>query len=133
MALLRSRGHDVLWIHQSHPGLGDDSVLEKALTESRLLITFDKDFGELVFHKGAKASCGIVLFRVSMPSPGKAAQKVVTSLESRSDWQNQFSVVEDAMVRMRLEGPRDHWPLDTQTLDTLGSSPLDPLYLTPDT
>ena len=37
----------------------------------------------------------------SMPSPGKAAQKVVTSLESRSEWQNQFSVVEDAMVRMR--------------------------------
>ena len=54
-----------------------------------------------MFHKGAKASCGIVLFRISMPSPGKAAQKVVTSLESRSDWQNQFSVVEDAMVRMR--------------------------------
>ena len=75
--------------------------MEKALTESRLLITFDKDFGELVFHKGAKASCGIVLSRISMPSPGKAAQKVVTFLESRSDWQNQFNVVEDAMVRMR--------------------------------
>jgi predicted nuclease of predicted toxin-antitoxin system len=40
----------------SHPGLGDDAVLEKALTESRLLITFDKDFGELVFRKGAEAS-----------------------------------------------------------------------------
>jgi hypothetical protein len=91
----------VLWIHQSYPGLGDDSVLEKALTESRLLITFDKDFGELVFHKGTDASCGIVLFRISMPSPGMAAQKVVRSLESRSDWANQFSVVDDAMVRMR--------------------------------
>jgi len=101
VALLRSRGHDVLWIHQSHPGLADDSVLEKALTESRLLLTFDKDFGELVFHKGAKASCGIILFRISIPSPAKAAQKVVTSLESRSDWENHFSVVEDAMVRIR--------------------------------
>jgi predicted nuclease of predicted toxin-antitoxin system len=75
--------------------------LEKALTESRLLLTFDKDFGELVFHKGAKASCGIILFRISIPSPAKAAEKVVTSLESRSDWENHFSVVEDAMVRMR--------------------------------
>jgi len=91
----------VLWIHQSHPGLGDDAVLEKALTESRLLITFDKDFGELVFHKGAEASCGIVLFRISMPSPEAAVQKVVTTLESRSDWEHQFSVVDDAMVRMR--------------------------------
>ena len=36
------------------------------------------------------------------PSPAKAAQKVVTSLESRSDWENQFSVVGEAMVRMRL-------------------------------
>jgi hypothetical protein len=75
--------------------------LEKALAESWLLLTFDKDFGELVFHKGAKASCGIVLFRIAIPSPAKAAQKVVTSLESRSDWENQFSVVEEAMVRMR--------------------------------
>ena len=101
VALLRSRGHDVLWIHQSHPGLGDDSVLEKALTESRLLITFDKDFGELVFHKGAEASCGIVLFRISMPSPEATIHKVVAALESRSDREHQFSVVDDAMVRMR--------------------------------
>ena len=101
VASLRSRGHDVLWIHQSHPGLGDDSVLEKALAESRLLITFDKDFGELVFRKGAEASCGIVLFRISMPSPDAAVQKVVKSLESRSDWEHHFSVVNDMMVRMR--------------------------------
>jgi len=101
VALLRSRGHEVLWIHQSDPGLADDLVLEKALSESRLLVTFDRDFGELVFRKGAKASCGIVLFRISMPSPGKVVQKVLTSLESRSDCENQFSVVSDAMVRMR--------------------------------
>lgn len=78
----------MLWNRQSHPGLGDDSVLEKALAESRLLITFDKDFGELVFHKGAEASCGIVSLRISMPSPDAAVQKVVATPKSRSDWEH---------------------------------------------
>ena len=101
VALLRSRGHDVLWVHESHPGLGDEAVLKKALSESRLLITFDKDFGELVFHRGAGASWGIVLFRIDMPSPGAVSERVLAVLESRSDWEHQFSVADDAMVRMR--------------------------------
>jgi len=101
VALLRSRGHDVLWIHQSHPGLADDTVLQLALSESRLLITFDKDFGELVFRRGAQASQGVVLFRIEMPSPGAVALRVARALESRSDWDHHFSVVDDSMVRMR--------------------------------
>lgn len=51
---LRARGHDVLWIRETAPGIADELVLETARSGGRLLITLDKDFGELVFHRGPK-------------------------------------------------------------------------------
>lgn len=101
VALLREREHDVLWIREAAPGLPDEQVLARAFAEARLLITFDKDFGELVFHRGASASYGIVLFRIAMPSAAHVAQRVTVVLESREDWSGRYSVVDDANVRSR--------------------------------
>jgi predicted nuclease of predicted toxin-antitoxin system len=98
---LRQSGHDVLWIREARPGSPDAEVLALAHAESRLLITFDKDFGELVFRSGAKASHGIVLFRIAQPSATAVATKIAAVLASRDDWIGQFSVVEDFSVRMR--------------------------------
>jgi predicted nuclease of predicted toxin-antitoxin system len=98
---LRADGHDVLWIRETIPGSPDTEVLTRAHAESRLLITFDKDFGELVFKRGAKASHGIVLFRIPQPSAAVVAEKVVNTLRSRDDWAGHFSVVEEFAVRMR--------------------------------
>jgi predicted nuclease of predicted toxin-antitoxin system len=61
---LRQNGHDVLWIRETSPGSSDVSVIGRALQDDRLLITFDKDFGELVFQRGAKASRGVILLRI---------------------------------------------------------------------
>lgn len=99
--LLRQSGHDVLWIREARPGSPDPDVLALAHTESRLLITFDKDFGELVFRHGAKASHGVVLFRIAQPSAAAVAARVTAVLASRDDWAGQFSVVEEFAIRMR--------------------------------
>jgi len=98
---LRQDGHDVLWIRETAPGIPDLFVLARALDEDRLLITFDKDFGELIFRRGAKASRGIILFHIAQPSSSAVAERVATVLASREDWSGQFSVVEDFAVRMR--------------------------------
>jgi predicted nuclease of predicted toxin-antitoxin system len=97
---LRRSGHDTAWVREIAPGIADEAVLERAAREGRLLLTFDKDFGALVFRRGATASRGIVLFRVVLP-PESLARLVVDTLESRSDWEGAFSVVEAARVRMR--------------------------------
>jgi len=91
----------VLWIREAAPGSPDNDVLARAHTERRLLITFDKDFGELVFRRGAKASQGVVLFRISQPSAAVVAERVAALLASRDDWAGQFSVVDDFAIRMR--------------------------------
>src|SRR5262245_53677001 len=100
VAELRRRGHDVAWIRTEDPGINDQAVLARALSEQRLLVTFDKDFGELVFKRGKPASCGAVLFRISTPSPAAALHRIVSTLESREDWSGTFSTVEDVRIRM---------------------------------
>jgi len=72
-----------------------------AVRESRILLTFDKDFGDLAWHEGLPAYCGIVLFRLPMPSPSAIGKFVTDILHGRSDWVGQFSVVELGRLRMR--------------------------------
>jgi predicted nuclease of predicted toxin-antitoxin system len=98
---LRQEGHDVLWIREAAPGSSDTEVLTRARKEDRLLITFDKDFGELVFRRGATASHGIVLFRIAQPSAAAVGARIAAILASRGDWSGNFSVVEESAVRMR--------------------------------
>jgi len=65
---LRKQGHDVAWVRTDAPGNNDTQVLERAQREGRIVITFDKDFGELAFRAGLPAQSGIILFRISAPS-----------------------------------------------------------------
>ena len=59
---LRSAGHDVNAIVETSRGATDRVVLDLALAEERVLVTRDKDFGELVFAAGARSS-GVILLR----------------------------------------------------------------------
>jgi len=99
---LRARGHDLAWVRTDAPGSSDLQVLARAGSEDRLLITFDKDFGELAFRVGVAAPSGIVLFRIRLSSSNQVAQRAVAVLESRADWAGHFAVVLDDRVRMTL-------------------------------
>ncbi|MCC5600782.1 DUF5615 family PIN-like protein [Nostoc favosum] len=99
---LRCGGHDVTWIRTDAPGIADAEVLNRAQRDERILLTFDKDFGELAFRSHLPATCGIILFRIKAPSGIVVAQKVATAIASRPDWAGHFSVVEDERIRMRV-------------------------------
>ncbi len=97
---LRREGHDVVWIRTEAPGSSDKEVLQRAQSEMRILVTFDKDFGELAFHLGLPASNGIILFRIQASTPGYVAPIAVTALATRQDWIGHFSVIEEERIRM---------------------------------
>lgn len=97
---LRESGHDVAWIREDARGSNDEQVLARAQNEGRILITFDKDFGELAFRSKLPSAIGVILFRVSTPSSKDVARVAVQALASRSDWGGHFSVVEDHRIRM---------------------------------
>jgi len=98
---LRKPKHDVAWIRTEAPGSSDQDVLNRACLEARLIVTFDKDFGELAFRSKLPATCGIVLFRISAPSAAHVACTAVAVLEGRTDWAGNFAVVEDHRIRIR--------------------------------
>ena len=54
---LREAGHDVVWARTAMPGDADASLLAAAQRDFRVILTCDKDFGELAFHWGLPASC----------------------------------------------------------------------------
>ncbi len=97
---LHAADHDLAWVKTDAPGSSDVEVLERAQAEDRLLLTFDKDFGELVFRSGLSASSGVILFRALAPSPALLARFAVRALASRSDGSGHFSVIENDRIRM---------------------------------
>jgi predicted nuclease of predicted toxin-antitoxin system len=98
---LCAAGHDVIWIRTAAPGAKDEAVLSWAVREARVLLTFDKDFGELAWRWGLPASCGVILFRVNIGDPKTIGAVLAGRLAERGDWAGHFSVIEDGRVRMR--------------------------------
>jgi len=62
--LLEKAGFDVVFVGDWKPSATDDEVLEKAEKDDRILITDDKDFGELIFRLGRPLK-GVILLRLS--------------------------------------------------------------------
>ena len=72
---LRDEGHFVQYVAEMDPGISDDSVLELANIQNALLLTADKDFGELVFRQ-RRASAGVILIGLSGLSAAHKAEAV---------------------------------------------------------
>lgn len=103
---LEKAGHDVVWVRISAPGASDSDVLSWAAREERVLITFDKDFGEVARSASLPVTCGVVLFRIPMPLSGDVGVRLAEALTSRDDWVGHFSVIEPGRVRMRTLAKR---------------------------
>lgn len=101
VTMLEGAGHDVVWVRIAAPGISDPEVLAWAVREARILLTFDKDFGELARATALSLTCRLILFRMPMPKPGDVAQHLAGLIAARDDWVGHSSVVEPGRVRMR--------------------------------
>jgi predicted nuclease of predicted toxin-antitoxin system len=98
---LRSDGYMVLYIAEMEPGITDHAVLERANEEEALLITADKDFGELVFREGQLSSGGVVLIRLSGLSAHLKAEIVSDAFRERgNEFPNSFSIIAPGKTRV---------------------------------
>jgi predicted nuclease of predicted toxin-antitoxin system len=97
---LRQAGHNVVWVRTDAPRATDTAILQRAQTDNRVIVTFDKDFGELAFRFGLPASSGIVLLRLRPSSPSRIGRVVAAALASRDDWAGHFAVIEEDRIRM---------------------------------
>ena len=101
VAWLRARGHDVLYAAESLAGTPDDALLAIARGDGRVLLTGDKDFGELVFHRRL-VSRGVVLIRLETPRIADRLlrlERVWADVEAQAA--DKFIVVSQRKVRVR--------------------------------
>jgi predicted nuclease of predicted toxin-antitoxin system len=93
-------GHDLAWIAELSPGDGDDRVLARSVADNRVLVTFDKDFGEMAFRQGASASSGVILLRPRLRSPDYLARFMVAVLGQSIAWEGHFCVAQEGKLRV---------------------------------
>jgi predicted nuclease of predicted toxin-antitoxin system len=96
----RKAGFDITWIKEICPGFSDEAVLALSITENRVLMTFDKDFGELAFRLGKSASAGVILLRPRLRSPEFITRHFLNVLSQSIEWHGNFSVSNESQIRV---------------------------------
>lgn len=98
---LRHDGHQVRYVAEMEPGISDEIVLDLANRERSLLITADKDFGELVFLQRHLMS-GVILNRLTALSPTSKAKVIASALYKHGAALDQaFTVIMAGAIRIR--------------------------------
>lgn len=98
---LRQDGHNVLYVAEFAPSIDDETVLEQANQNGALLITEDKDFGELIFRQG-RIHTGVVLIRLDGLSKQAKAKSISNVFASQgTQLLGAFSVISAGRVRIR--------------------------------
>ena len=98
---LRQDGHEVLYIAEFAPSIDDEAVLHQANLNHALLLTEDKDFGELVFRQGL-VHMGVVLIRLAGLSPQAKSTSVSEVFRNHEgELLGAFSVISPGRVRIR--------------------------------
>ena len=95
--LLKLAGHDAVYVNDLLPKASDEEILSFAKRENRIVITNDKDFGELIFKLGV-LSTGIILLRTLTTDPEKRFDMIKDVL-SKSE--GRFVVVKEGQIRTR--------------------------------
>ncbi|MBX7055283.1 MAG: DUF5615 family PIN-like protein [Pyrinomonadaceae bacterium] len=100
---LRDEGHEVFSIYDDASGMTDDEVLAKTLSENRILITNDKDFGEMVYRNQLEHQ-GIIFLRLDDERYANKIEVLRKLLESYADKLNgRFVTVTETKVRIGEE------------------------------
>lgn len=101
VAGLRGDGHDVWYAMESARGADDETILNHAVADQRILLTEDKDFGELVVRLGLPA-CGVVLVRMSSADSAAKLNRWREVLQHHAArLAGSFVVVDESKTRFR--------------------------------
>ena len=99
--MLQQRGHDVQIVGVDYPrSLPDYQVLAIARQVGRILVTDDRDFGELVFRH-RRAHAGIIFLRLPSDEFAPKLARLLHVINNYADQLCQFVVVTERQVRVR--------------------------------
>lgn len=100
--LLREAGFDVKSIAESNASIKDNEVLSIAVAEERIILTFDRDYGELIFKYKFVPPPAVVYFRTKGYSPEDAALLLLSRIKTDNlTLVNYFTVIDEEGIRQR--------------------------------
>lgn len=105
--LLRNHGYTVTSIQEHFPGISDRNVIRKAVDLNLTILTFDRDYGELIFRYASTDPPAVIFFRDKRNEPDAAGKMLLNLLrEEGIKFEQAFSVVEEKNVRQRFYSKR---------------------------
>ncbi|MBK8660066.1 MAG: DUF5615 family PIN-like protein [Bacteroidetes bacterium] len=96
--ILRSKGYEVLSVSEMNPSITDEAVVNWANNEGRIILTFDKDYGEIVFRY--RIPCSVVFFRAKGETPTDVGNTLLEILKDIK-LEGYFTVVDKTGIRQR--------------------------------
>jgi len=99
---LKNRGYDIKAIGIESFGISDKEVMAFAIAEERIIITFDRDYGELIFKHNFKPNEGVIYLRISeyeSELPGIIIENLL--LNTNFDTYRKLTVIDNDGIRQR--------------------------------
>lgn len=104
--VLRAAGFDVKVVGVEFAGITDREVMEIAVREGRTIVTFDRHYGELIFHQGYRPPGGVVFLRWRRFGPEEPGMYLVELFKSmKVDFSNALTVIDEDTIRQRRYTP----------------------------
>lgn len=98
--LLRKAQHDVLAICEYKPGSSDKEIMELASLQERIILTFDRDYGELIYKYKENLPLGIIYLKFIPRYASQPGEYVLQLLENENiELINKFTVCELMRIR----------------------------------
>ena len=97
---LATLGYDIVRADEIKKGMTDSEILDISLAEGRVLITFDKDFAELIVKEKKKAR-GVILLRIEPKSADFIKERLLALFSKVSALEQKFIIVKENVIRER--------------------------------
>lgn len=98
--ILREAGYDIKHVAYEMPSIADSDVTAFAISENRIILTFDGDYGTLIFKLGYRPP-GVVYFRLQNITAEEPAHIVMNLLNNTYRFEQMHTVVESDKIRQR--------------------------------
>ena len=99
---LKSHGFDITAIGLDNPSISDKEVMKIASDEERIILTYDSDYGELIFKHGYRPDAGVIFIRYQ-PSEPLETTRILERLLSTPNlsFEQTLTVVDSNSIRQR--------------------------------
>lgn len=99
---LRKEGFDVSSVGLDSPSITDREVMQIAADENRTIITFDRDYGELIYKYGFRPPAGVIYLRMQNYQPEEPAELILKLVSNPNlEFAGLFTVADESSVRQR--------------------------------